>query len=160
MNVQTFEKCFEARVDLCRRVLIGKNVDYARGGDKLHNFREVAATEGITMEQALQGMLVKHWQSIRDLLKDLDSGQHHNMAVWEEKVGDALNYLFLLRGMLEERYTIKSMDYVILKAGDTIQPNDEYEATIDKWIPVSPHWYGTEYIPRVMTPIRRKPWQP
>lgn len=104
MQNERFEKCFEARVDLCRRVLIGKNTDYARNNDKLHNFREVAKIEKITIEQAAQGMLVKHWQSIRDLLGDLDKGQYHSLDVWEEKLGDALNYLFILRAMVEERY--------------------------------------------------------
>jgi hypothetical protein len=103
MTSQQFEKVFEARVDLCRRVMLAKNQDYGRGDDRLHNFRQIAETENCTMEAAAQGMLVKHWQSIRDMLGDLDRSQHHHMAVWEEKIGDALNYLFLLRAMLEER---------------------------------------------------------
>ena len=104
MTAYEFEQVFEARVDMCRRVLIGKNQDYAREGDKLHNFKAAAGMDGVTPEQALRGMLLKHWQSLRDLLADLDRGQHHNMAVWEEKLGDSLNYLFLLRALLAERY--------------------------------------------------------
>lgn len=103
MNSQDFAKVFEARVDLCRRVMLAKNQDYGRGDDRLHNFRQIAETENCTMEQAAQGMLVKHWQSIRDMLGDLDRGNRHLMPAWEEKIGDALNYLFLLRAMLEER---------------------------------------------------------
>jgi len=110
MTGEAFEKIFEARVDLCRRVLVGKNTDYARGGDKLHNFRQIAETEGCTMERAAQGMLVKHWQSIRDMIGDLDRGQYHNMALWEEKIGDAINYLFLLRAMIEERTVCKQIE--------------------------------------------------
>ena len=103
MNAQEFERCFESRVDLCRRVLIGKNTDYARGGDKLHNFKQAAEMEGVSPEQALRGMLLKHWQSLRDLTNDMDRGMCHPMDIWEEKLGDALNYLFLLRALVEER---------------------------------------------------------
>ena len=103
MNTEEFSRCFESRVDLCRRVLIGKNVDYARGGDKLHNFKMAAEMEGVTPEQALRGMLLKHWQSLRDMTNDLDRGMFHPMDIWEEKLGDALNYLFLLRALIEER---------------------------------------------------------
>lgn len=104
MTTEQFAKCFEARVDLCRRVLIGKNADYARGNDKLHNFKEAAKMEGCSEFQALRGMLLKHWQSIRDLCNDIDKGMYHNMDIWEEKIGDALNYLFLLRAILQEKY--------------------------------------------------------
>lgn len=104
MTNKDFEVCFESRVDMCRRVLVGKNQDYARNGEKLWNFKQASGMDGCTPEMALKGMLLKHWQSIRDLIGDLERGQHHSMAVWEEKVGDALNYLFILRALVEERY--------------------------------------------------------
>ena len=104
MTTEDFAKCFDSRVDLCQRVLIGKNTEYARGGDKLSNFKKAAGQQGCSPEQALQGMMTKHQVSIVDLIQDIDKGTHHSMAVWEEKIGDALNYLFLLRGLLEERY--------------------------------------------------------
>lgn len=104
MNAQEFEKCFESRVDLCRRVLIGKGTEYARGKDRLHNFNACAEVEGCLPERALQGMLIKHWQSIRDMIDDLDNGIYHHMPMWEEKIGDALNYLFILRALIEERH--------------------------------------------------------
>jgi len=49
-------------------------------------------------------METKHSISIVDMIQDLEKGIHHSMEKWEEKIGDELNYLFLLRGMLEERY--------------------------------------------------------
>lgn len=104
MTLEQFENVFEARIDLCRRVLIGKNQEYARGGDKLSNFKKAAGLLGQTPEGALLGMMAKHQVSIADLIQDLDKGTHHSMSMWEEKIGDALNYLLLLRGLLEERY--------------------------------------------------------
>lgn len=103
MNTADFEKLFDARVDLCRRVLIGKNTDYARGGDKLHNFYEAAEMDGCTPEMAAKGMLLKHWQSLRDLVDDIDRGIYHARGHYAEKIGDSLNYLFLLNALIEER---------------------------------------------------------
>lgn len=104
MTTEDFEKVFEARVDLCRRVLIGKNTEYARGGDKLSNFKKAAGRLGSTPESALLGMETKHSISIVDMIQDLERGLHHPMSMWEEKIGDELNYLLLLRALLEERY--------------------------------------------------------
>ena len=108
MTNEMFEKVFDARVDLCRRVLVGENTEYARGGDKLSNFKKAAGQQGCSPEQALQGMMTKHQVSIVDLIQDIDRGQHHSMHIWEEKIGDALNYLLLLRALLEERYGQKA----------------------------------------------------
>lgn len=106
MDYPNFATTFEYRVDLCRRVLVGKNAEYARGDDKLHNFKAAALMEGQSPEQALRGMLLKHWQSLRDLCNDLDKDQYHPIALWDEKIGDALNYLFLLDALVKERYQV------------------------------------------------------
>ena len=87
MNIEQFEKVFEARIDLCRRMLIGKNTEYARGGDRLSNFKKAAGRLGCTPEEALIGMENKHSISIVDLVQDLGSGIHHPMSLWEEKIG-------------------------------------------------------------------------
>ena len=107
MTYEQFESVFESRVDLCRRVLTGKNTEYARGGDKLSNFKKAGGMLGTTPETALLGMVAKHSISIVDLIQDLEKGTHHDMSKWEEKIGDELNYLFLLRGLLAERYESK-----------------------------------------------------
>jgi len=106
MTHSDFESVFDARVELCRSILLQKNAEYAREGDKLHNFKLAAHMEGTSPEQALRGMLLKHWQSLRDLCNDLDKGQFHPIALWEEKIGDALNYLFILDALVKERYQI------------------------------------------------------
>jgi hypothetical protein len=82
-------------------------VDYARGGDKLHNFKAAAEMDGVTPEQAAKGMLLKHWQSLRDLTDDMDRAVFLPRDVWSEKIGDAINYLFLLDALVAERYAPK-----------------------------------------------------
>ena len=49
-------------------------------------------------------MASKHFVSLTDLINDLESGVDHPMTLWEEKIGDAENYLLLLEGLLKERY--------------------------------------------------------
>lgn len=107
MTIEEFEKCFNARVDMCRSVLIAKSTEYARGGDKLSNFKKAAGRLGCTPEEALLGMENKHSISICDMIQDLGKGIEHAMAKWDEKIGDELNYLFLLYGLLKERYPTK-----------------------------------------------------
>lgn len=107
MTLEDFEKTFMARVSKCQAVLIGKNTEYARGGDKLSNFKKAAGRLGSTPEEALLGMETKHSISIVDLIQDLGKGIHHPMSVWDEKIGDELNYLFLLNALLQERYSFE-----------------------------------------------------
>ena len=105
MISEDFEEVFEDRVNKCRNALIRKNIEYARGSDMFSNFRKAAARQSCTVERALLGMETKHSISIADLIVDLDNGIEHPMPIWEEKIGDELNYLFLLRGLLAERYS-------------------------------------------------------
>lgn len=107
MTLEEFEKVFNARVAKCQTVLIGKNTEYARGGDKLSNFKKAAGRLGSTPEFALLGMENKHSISIVDMIQDLEKGIHHPMSMWDEKIGDELNYLFLLWGLLSERYAFE-----------------------------------------------------
>jgi len=103
MNNEDFEKVFNVQVIICKRLLIKKNEDYARGGDKLSNFKSAAGLQRCTPERALQGMMAKHQVSINDMITDLDNGYCASLDVWEEKINDALNYLFLLKALLVER---------------------------------------------------------
>ena len=104
MTNERFEQVFEETVGKCRAILISKNKEYARGGDKLSNFKKAAALQGITAESALKGMMVKHLVSVCDYITDLEVESLHTLEAWDEKVLDSLNYLFLLRGLLEERH--------------------------------------------------------
>lgn len=99
MNQEGFERTFEDAVQQCRSVLVVKAKEYASDDDRLHNFKKAAALTGGTPEQALWGFLVKHLISISDMV---ESGKDYPDAIWDEKVGDALNYLFLLRAQVVE----------------------------------------------------------
>jgi hypothetical protein len=98
-----FEEVFRAQVALCEGTLFLKGQEYATAGDRLHNFKVAAALQGEQPHQSLGGMLAKHIVSIFDLL---ESGEDRPMALWDEKIGDAMNYLFLLKALIVESKTI------------------------------------------------------
>lgn len=98
MDAQEFETVFEAQVDTCRKTLVKKAQEYSPV-DRLSNFKVAGTLAGCTPQQALGGMLAKHVVSIYDLIRDDSS----DLDVWNEKLGDALNYLFLLKALLIEQ---------------------------------------------------------
>jgi hypothetical protein len=102
MKHEDFDKCVETRMALCKKVLVYKGTEYS-DGDRLSNFKKAAGLIGDTPESALWGMAVKHIVSINDMIQDLSVGIAAPMCAWEEKIGDALNYLLILRAQLEER---------------------------------------------------------
>jgi hypothetical protein len=93
----------------CIHLLNRKGKEYAPGEDRLQNFKDAGELQSISPEQALFGMLAKHLVSLADMCKPLTMWENlgptlHSQAVWEEKLTDAHNYLFLLEALLKERY--------------------------------------------------------
>lgn len=102
MNSTDFEACLEAMQEISVETLKQKAAEYATGGDRLHNFRVAAKLQGISEKQALAGMMSKHTVSIYDMLyADARTGQFP-LSLWEEKIKDHINYLFLLWAMVCE----------------------------------------------------------
>lgn len=99
MNAEEFEKLFEEVVDQCRQTLIVKAKEYATDNDRLHNFKIGSIVTGGTPAQTLWGFATKHIVSIRDMIR---SDKYYSEEVWNEKIGDALNYLILLRALVSE----------------------------------------------------------
>lgn len=102
MNQAEFEKIFRDQVALCETTLVRKGSEYAKDADRLHNFKVAAALQGENASQALGGMLAKHIVSIYDVIQ---SGQPVSLEYWDEKIGDAMNYLFLLKAIIIEDQT-------------------------------------------------------
>ncbi len=98
MTQEKFNEICDDMLERCQRVLCSKANEYATE-DRLHNFKVAAKLEGITPEQALAGMMAKHTVSVYDMIK---SAEDYDNAVWNEKIGDSINYLILLRALIEE----------------------------------------------------------
>lgn len=85
------------------KVLAQKGPQYARRGDRLSNFKRSALSQLCTPEKALRGMMDKHVTALYDYIDDLDDNNFVSINEWEEKIGDTINYLLLLEGLIKER---------------------------------------------------------
>jgi len=106
MNSKNFEKIFNHQHKRCKEVLINKASEYATE-DRLHNFKVAAALEGTTPVNALGGMLAKHTVSLFDMCRGTAENKQYPLAMWEEKITDHLNYLYLLRALIEDTNAIE-----------------------------------------------------
>ena len=93
---EQFEKVLQNRCLSMREVLGTKAEEYAKGGNRYHNFDVAARVLGVTPPQALLGMWMKHIVSVLDMIaaeKPLDE------KVIDEKIGGLINYAVLLEGL-------------------------------------------------------------
>lgn len=99
MNTQTFNTAIEDQIQRCKDTLIKKS-DYGTDTDRLHNFQAYADLAGVTLEQACGGFLGKHIVSIYDLIREGAQGTASTRGIWDEKIGDAINYLLILSAIV------------------------------------------------------------
>ncbi len=98
MKLEDFNIIIQEQVERCLTVLARKGEEYSTADDRLSHFKEAAAAQEIPTKQALWGMLAKHITSLNGMCK---SGQS-DMDRWLEKITDSINYLLLLRVLVEE----------------------------------------------------------
>lgn len=98
MKTEQFNQVIEEQLKRCTDILIVKAREYATD-DRLHNFRVAAELENCTPRKALAGMMAKHTVSIYDMC---NSGLKYPIELWNEKITDHINYLLLLRAIIEE----------------------------------------------------------
>jgi hypothetical protein len=98
MDNDTFAFVFDEFMSNCHSTLVLKGKEYATD-DRLHNFKVAANTIGCTPKQALGGFMAKHIVSIYDMIRN---DQQYSISQWDEKIGDAVNYLILLKAIVEE----------------------------------------------------------
>jgi len=99
---KTFNDVLNARIYNTKAVLQDKAKEYATQKNRYHNFDVAARILDCTQEQALQGMMMKHIVSVFDLIDQTESKQTDKKTV-DEKIGDLINYLILLEGILIRR---------------------------------------------------------
>ena len=102
MNANVFTNLVTTRLDHCRTLLCSKGKEYARHGDRLHNFKTAARMKGTDKFDALHGMWLKHIVSINDMIEDASQGILPSRKTIEDKLSDNINYTLLLEGLLEE----------------------------------------------------------
>lgn len=98
MKLTDFNSIVLEQVDRCLAVLAEKGKEYALGNDRLEHFKDAAAEQDTTPKQALWGMASKHFASLSGMCKS----EQGDMDRWLEKITDSINYLLLLRALVEE----------------------------------------------------------
>jgi hypothetical protein len=102
MNAKDFDEIVGARLNWCMKTLCAKGDEYAREGDRLWNFKVAGRKLNCHPAEALAGMMVKHTVSVDDIIDVLARGIVPPKELVAEKIGDSINYLLLLEGLIEE----------------------------------------------------------
>lgn len=100
MTLEQFNQVVENQVAHSLAVLAEKGKEYALGSDRLEHFKDSATEQEITPKQALWGMFSKHLASLNGMCKNGSD----SMPLWSEKITDSINYLLLLRALVEEDF--------------------------------------------------------
>lgn len=106
MDTKRFNEVIETRLNKCCSVLLTKADEYATE-DRLHNFKVAAELQNCTPITALGGMMCKHTVSVYDLIRDHEAGKTISTEMWDEKIGDSINYLLLLTALITEEFNQK-----------------------------------------------------
>jgi hypothetical protein len=103
MKSDKFETVLNDTLKRCIDTLGVKSNEYATE-DRLHNFKVAAEIQNCTPITALAGMMAKHTVSVYDLVQKHEVGFPISKEMWNEKIGDSINYLLLLSALIEEDY--------------------------------------------------------
>lgn len=107
MDKNNFEKETEKFLQDTLITMYSKGRDYSTVNNFFSNFESATGISFCdTREGVLWHYLTKHLQSIKDMVKVLEDGGenygHFDKPKVDEKIGDAINYLLILRNMLNE----------------------------------------------------------
>lgn len=101
MNTTEFNQVLEDQIQRCKDTLIKKGDEYATE-DRLHNFHAGAGLCQRSPEEVCASFMLKHIVSIYDMCRDASAGKSNPLTVWNEKLGDAINYMLLLSAIVRE----------------------------------------------------------
>lgn len=104
MTPEEFNFIVDKRCELIKSILSSKSSEYSTEKSRFHNFIAAGRKYNITPEEALLYMRAKHEVSIDDMIEWAKSSPDKlTESLIDEKIGDSINYLILLEGMLKER---------------------------------------------------------
>jgi len=101
---EQFSAYLQSCLQSIQQTLGTKNKEYSRGNNMMHNFDVGAKISGELPEEILDGFMLKHWISYRDMLQDLKAGKVASEAMVKEKFTDLLNYLILQQALFLSRH--------------------------------------------------------
>ncbi len=107
MTREEYNKSIEAQLKRVKETLIKKNKEYSTDNSPLHNFHQSAKILRVSPKECALAFMVKHLTSIIDMTQ---SDTDYPMELWEEKLGDAKNYMILIECLVKEEKTMKLYD--------------------------------------------------
>jgi hypothetical protein len=107
MTQEKFNKIVEEMLDKCKSTLIKKQNEYNLDNDRLSFFKEGNELTKLPPERILYLFMFKHIKSLADMIA---SEKAYSKELWEEKIQDNINYLLLLRALLEDDKMFKDTD--------------------------------------------------
>ena len=106
MTEEGFQQVVRERCDTIVSLLAIKGKEYRRKDNPFHNFERGAKITNETPFEVLDGFLLKHLISYRDMLNDIKEGKIPSLGLVEEKFGDIINYFVLqeaqIKNLIEE----------------------------------------------------------
>lgn len=100
MTNYNFNKVVEDFLAKTKAVLMKKEDEYSDGAeDRFKFFKSYASIANISPEKALYYCRLKHFTSLNDRIL---SGKKYSKQLYFDKLGDRVNYLILLYGLLED----------------------------------------------------------
>lgn len=102
MTQEKFQKIIDDRLQFTKNLLLIKGKEYVRNNDPLHNFNKGSEITSKHKAEVLDGMMLKHYISYRDLLKDISEYKFIKLDQVKEKIGDLIVYLCIQETIFEE----------------------------------------------------------
>ena len=99
---KNFEYIISETLIQIKEPLLIKGKEYRRNNNPYHNFEEGAVIEQKTREEVLQGFLLKHLISVKDMRNDLKHGIFPTEEKVNEKYNDILIYFMIEKAMMIE----------------------------------------------------------
>ena len=104
MTTEQFDKILSETMKEVVSTIGTKGAEYTVTDDRLKNFKDAGRLLGCHPEAALLSFVSKHIIALKDLTVELNNGRLRPEAQWDEKTGDIIAYMVLLRALLSERF--------------------------------------------------------
>lgn len=105
MTFEEFDKFSEELIAECFKMRTTKGKEYAHSSvDRFANFKRIAERKGVTPEMVASIYLQKHLDGIESFI---NTGLIHSEERVRGRIVDAITYLMLIAGILEEKYPTK-----------------------------------------------------
>lgn len=101
MTEKQFAAIVTKQLNYCKELLKSKSAEYTTNSDRLMNIRLSAELQQVSLKQALAGQMAKHTVSIAEMIHN---NRKYSIEVWTEKITDHINYLLLLKAVVEEEH--------------------------------------------------------